>query len=141
MSQALKIEQTNESATILNISMETENTELGKAVINDLMKEYSKMNVEDKREISKITMQFIDERLDTIKNELGTVESGLLNFREKNQVIDLPEQSKLYYNDYAEANKAYAGQEVQMQIVNYLLDYLNNPSNQYRVVPADLGIK
>jgi tyrosine-protein kinase Etk/Wzc len=141
LSQALKIEQTNESATILNISMETENTELGKAVINELMKEYSKMNVEDKREISKITMQFIDERLDTIKNELGTVESGLLNFRERNQVIDLPEQSKLYYNDFAEANKAYAAQEVQMQIVNYLLDYLNNPSNQYRVVPADLGIR
>lgn len=138
---SLKIEQTNEQATILDISIETDNTEFGKAVINELMQEYAKMNVEDKREISKVTMQFIDERLDTIKNELGTVETGLLQFRQRNNVIDLEEQSKIFYSDYGEANKQLIEQEVQIGIVDYLLKYLESPGNKFRIVPTELGIQ
>src|SRR5690606_22149317 len=69
LASAITTAQTIEQATILDISMETDNIALGKDVINELMKEYGKMNIEDKRRISQVTMQFIDERLDTIKNE------------------------------------------------------------------------
>src|SRR5690606_38903090 len=130
-----------EQATILDISIETDNTTFGKDVINELMREYGKMNIEDKRQISRITVQFIDERLDTIKNELGDVESGLLRFREKNEVIDLSAQSELYYNNFSESNKQLITQQVQIGIVDYLLNYLDDPSNQYRIVPTDLGIQ
>lgn len=141
LASTINTAQTIDQATILDISVETDNTTFGKDVINELMKEYGKMNIEDKRQISRITVQFIDERLDTIKNELGGVESGLLRFREKNEVIDLTTQSQLYYSNFAESNRQLITQQVQIGIVDYLLNYLNDPSNQYRIVPTDLGIQ
>ncbi|MFT3949717.1 MAG: polysaccharide biosynthesis tyrosine autokinase [Agriterribacter sp.] len=138
---ALKIVQTNDQATILDISIETDNTEFGKDVINNLISEYAKMNVEDKREISRVTMQFIDERLDTIKDELGSVETGLMQFRQKNNIIDLQEQSKIFYNNYGETSKQLIEQEVQMGIVDYLFKYLESPVNRFKIVPTDLGIQ
>lgn len=133
--------QTIDQATILDISIETDNIAYGEDVVNQLMQEYGKMNVEDKRQISRATMQFIDERLDTIKNELGDVESGLLRFREKNEVIDLSNQSQLYFGNLAESNKQLITQQVQIGVVDYLLQYINEPGNQYKIVPTDLGIQ
>lgn len=141
LASAINTAQIIDQATILNLSIETDNVTFGKAVINELMKEYGKMNVEDKRQISRATMQFIDERLDTIKNELGDVEGGLLKFREKNNVIDLTEQSKLYYTDFSENNKQLINQQVQSGVLDYLIKYINEPSNQYKIVPTDLGIQ
>lgn len=138
---SLSTTQTIEQATILDISMETDNIALGKDVINDLMTEYGKMNVEDKRRISQVTMRFIDERLDTIKNELGGVESGLLKYREKNEVIDLSQQSTQYFENLSESNKQLVTQQVQLGVIDYLLQYVQNPANRNSLVPASLGIQ
>lgn len=141
LSKSISVGQGIEQATILNLSIETDNISFGKDVINEVMKEYGRMNVEDKKEISRVTMQFIDERLDTIKYELGGVESGLLEFRQKNEVIDLPEQSKLYYSDYAESNRELVTQQVRLTIIDYLLNYLKDPVNSFNLVPTNLGIE
>lgn len=141
LASSINVSQNIDQATILGISIETDNTDFGKDVINELMKEYGRMNVEDKKEISRVTMEFIDERLDTIKNELGGVETGLLRYREKNEVIDLSEQSKLYYSDLGETNRQLMSQQIQLKVVDFLINYLNKPSNQFNVVPADLGIE
>lgn len=138
---SVKAFQNIDQATILDISMETDNVVLGKDVVNTMMKEYSRMNVEDKREISKATMQFIDERLDSIKNELGGVEENILSYREKNNVIDLQEQSRVYYSELGENKKALITQEVQTGILDYLLNYISNPNHQFDMVPTNLGIQ
>lgn len=138
---SVKAYQNIDQATIIDLSIETDNTFLGREVINTMMEEYGKMNVEDKREISRVTMQFIDERLDSIGNELGNVEEGILDYREKNNVIDLQEQSRLYYSEFEENKKALILQDVQIGVLDYLLNYLNNPSNRYNLVPTNLGIQ
>jgi len=137
----LNTAQTIEQATILDISMETDNIQLAKDVINTLMEEYARRNIEDKRQISQVTMQFIDERLDTIKNELGGVETGLLKFKEKNEVIDLPSQSQQYFQNFSELNTQLVTQQVQMGVVNYLVNYINEPAKRFSIVPTDLGIQ
>ncbi|MBN8858110.1 MAG: polysaccharide biosynthesis tyrosine autokinase [Sphingobacteriales bacterium] len=141
LASSLTTAQTIDQATILDISLETDNIQYGKDVVNELMNEYGKMNVEDKRETSQVTMQFIDERLDTIKNELGGVENGLLHFREKNEVIDLTTQSQQYYENFSEVNKQLITQQVRIGVVEYLQQYIGNPANRYKIVPTDLGIE
>lgn len=138
---SLTTSQTIDQATILDISMETDNIQFGKDVVNELMKEYAKMNIEAKKEISQVTMQFIDERLDTIKEELGGVETGLLRFKEKNEVIDLPTQSLQYFENFSETNSQLVAQQVQIGIVDYLIDYINNPARRFSIVPTNLGIQ
>lgn len=141
LAAAITTAQTKDQTTILDLSMETDNIAMGKDVINGLMEEYGKMNIEDKRRISQVTMQFIDERLDTIKNELGDVESGILKFREKNEVVDLSQQSSQEFSILTEANRQLVDQQVQAGILEYLLQYIQNPGNRNNLVPSNLGIQ
>ncbi|MBX3242551.1 MAG: polysaccharide biosynthesis tyrosine autokinase [Chitinophagaceae bacterium] len=141
IAKALAIKQSVDQATILDIEYESDNVKLCRDVVNQVMKEYANMNVEEKREISSITMQFIDERLDTLRNELGGVETGLQQYREKNEVIDLGAQSSIYFGSLSEANNQLNALQIQNGLVGYLLSYIANPGNQHKIVPVDLGIQ
>ncbi len=141
LSGGLTVKQSIDQTTILDIAFESDNVRLCRDVVNGVIAEYARMNVEEKREISGITMRFIDERLDTLRYELEGVESGLQRFREKNEVIDLSAQSQLYFSGLTEVNNQLNGLQVQVGVIDYLLQYIGNPENQHRIVPVDLGIK
>ena len=55
LASAITTSQTIDQATILDLAIETDNIALGKDVINGLMEEYARMNIEDKRRISQVT--------------------------------------------------------------------------------------
>ena len=69
------------------------------------------------------------------------MESGILKYREKNQVIDLNQQSAQQFELLSESNKQLATRQVQSGILNYLLQYIQDPANRNSLVPASLGIQ
>src|SRR4030095_10801007 len=64
---------------IINLSYESENTNMAVDILNTLMAVYKEANIEDKRQMKISTLEFIDDRLDSLKKELGGVEKSLTN--------------------------------------------------------------
>ena len=93
---SLRINQLNDAATILTLSLEIENIPMGRDVLTTIMAVYDSMIIEDKNKIAKNTLKFISDRIDTLDDQLGHVEGQLRNFREKNEGFDLETQSKMY---------------------------------------------
>jgi tyrosine-protein kinase Etk/Wzc len=140
LSGEIKIVQANPFSNILTLSMETENTAVGRDVLNTLMSVYDSLIIEDKNRIAVNTMNFIDTRLNSLKDSLGGVEGNLRNFMEKNQLFDVEGQLKQYMTGISDGSKDLQVQEVQLTILNWLIDYLNKPENTYKAVPTNLGI-
>lgn len=141
LSGEIKIVQANSFSNILTLSMETENTAVGKDVLNTLMSVYDSLIIEDKNRIAINTMNFIDTRLNSLKDSLGGVEGNLRNFMEKNQLFDVEGQLKQYMSGISEGSKDLQVQDVQLSILNWLIDYLNKPENAFKAVPTNLGIQ
>jgi tyrosine-protein kinase Etk/Wzc len=137
----IKIVQANAFSNILTLSMETENTAIGKDVLNTLMSVYDSLIIEDKNRIAVNTMNFIDTRLNSLKDSLGGVEGNLRNFMERNQLFDVDGQLKQYMSGISDGSKDLQVQGVQLTILNWLIDYLNKPENAYKAVPTNLGIQ
>lgn len=140
MANTFQVSTVNEYSNVLLISYETENPILGKDIVNQLMQEYNVSSVEDKRIITVNTLAFIDERLDTIKQELSGVEQSLQIYREQNKAINLEQQSVISFNELSQANQTLTQQEVQLKIINYLQNYLQDQKNRNKTVPTSLGI-
>jgi len=137
----LKITQGSDQSTILTLSFEGVNTDLGKDVLNTLMAVYDSMNVEDKNRISLITLKFIDDRLNNLKDELGGVQGNLRNFMISNEAYDIDQQSKSIIDNLNTGAKAKAEQEIRLTVINWLLDYIKSSKNTYNAVPTNLGIQ
>ncbi|MDR3715411.1 MAG: polysaccharide biosynthesis tyrosine autokinase [Puia sp.] len=136
----VKVTQGQEYATVLTLSMETENIAMGRDIINTLMAVYDSLIVEDKNRIADQTLRFIDDRLDTLRHELGGVQGGLKDFMEKNNAFDVTGLSTIYMNSIKETSKDLDDQEVKIRVLDFLYDYLNRSENQYKLVPTNLGI-
>ncbi len=138
---SLRVVQTNDQATILNLSFNHENTSLGLDVLNTLMAVYDTLVVEDKTRIAIATEHFIDTRLTALKAELNGIEGHLASDIEKNETFDLEDQSKKYLDNIGETEKTLIEMNVRLRLADMLYDYIGSKDNIYRLVPTSMGIE
>src|SRR5579863_1616365 len=138
---SVKVMQINEQSTILTLSFEGENWMLGKDVLNDLMSVYDTLQVEDKNRIAGNTLRFISDRISEVRDTLRGVEGVLTHFMVENKVFNLDNQSKDYLDKLGDATRLRTEQEVKIDIVDHLLQYISDQKNLHELVPTNLGIE
>jgi uncharacterized protein involved in exopolysaccharide biosynthesis len=82
---------------IINITMLTTSSQMGADIINDLMEEYSNYTKEVKNKTSDQMLDFIDGRIGLLSHQLDSVQKLMLDYMEKNNIIDIEDQSSGYF--------------------------------------------
>ncbi len=133
----LVISLSDNLSQIINLSYESENPFLAKDILNTLMAVYKESNIEDKRETRISTLDFIDERLDSIRIELGLVEREVSQYMTQNKAFQLDKQSEIYLQKLNSETTNLVQQDLRLSIINYLIRYLQG--NSFKAVPIELG--
>ena len=141
LSGSLKVIRPDNFSNVLALSLETDNPVIGREILNQYMTEYQQYSLEDKKLIAFNTLKFIDEQMDTVRINLGTVERELKDFREKNRVIDPQEQTQIFLSNISETDKQVIQQGVKLKAVDQLYNYINDEKNPFRIVATTLGIE
>lgn len=136
----LDISGADDISNVLRLTYVTENPRLGADIINTLMDEYSNAGVEDKNLINRKILGFIDDRLKFVEKQLDSVERDLQVYKTDRQVIDLGAQSKVYLDNMTTTTKNIQEQDIQLQVVGLLENYLRDSSGNLGLVPSTLGI-
>ena len=128
-------------ASIINLVMISETSAKAQDILNGLALEYNLNYIEEKNRAIDSTLSFINERLLLISGELGGVEKNLQNFRQQNNVIDIPIQGQKDMERLTMLRDKLDESQVKMQVANMISEYLNNPARRYDLVPSSLGIE
>lgn len=138
---SLMVMPTSKTVSTIDLTFIDALPERGEEVINTMLLIYDRMNSEDINRVSDSTIAFIDERLKIVTGELGDVEGEIQGFRQSNELTDIGSQNKLLLESSGELVKELNTQEVQIEVVKSLQDYLSNNQNTSRLVPATLAIQ
>lgn len=141
LANGLKIAQSGDQTTILTLTFEGENVNLGKDILNKLMAVYDTLMIEDKNRIAGNTLRFINDRLFDLSDTLRGVEGGLKDFMINNEAFDIEGQSKTYLETIETGAKERTELEVKKSIVEYLISYISDKKHNYDLVPTILGIE
>lgn len=133
----LSVGLADNAGQIVNLGYESENIPMSIDILNTLMEVYKESNIEDKRQMRIYTLDFIDERLDSLRKELGIVEKDLTEYIEANKAFMLDKQSELYLNKLSEETSNLVQQEMKLSVINWLMRYLQ--TNPNKAVPVELG--
>ena len=136
----LTVKPANDQSNVLTLTYIHENPRLATNIVNELMEQYAAAAIEDKNEINRKILAFINDRLGLVGNQLDSVEGSLERFRTNRQVIDLTAQSQMYFGSMTNLTENLREQEVQLRVVELLEDYINQPSNRLSLVPSTLGL-
>jgi capsular exopolysaccharide synthesis family protein len=104
------------------------------------MVQYNNDAIEVKNETNRKILAFINDRLQLVERQLDSVEGNFQNFRTNRQVIDMAAQSEMYFGDVNKITENVRSQEVQLQVVKLLQDYISQPANRLTLVPSTLGL-
>lgn len=137
----LNVRQLNAQASILRIDLITEIPQKAVDILNGLIDAYNNATVENKNSVIDNTVRFIDGRLILLTSELGKVEQGLEDFRQKNEIIDIQTQGQGQYDELKGTEEKLNAQEVKIRLIDMVYNYLNDPSKRFNLVPSSLGIE
>ena len=122
-----------------NISLADENLLRGIDYVNALVGAYNQRANDEKNEEARKTDEFVNARLAMVDAELGTSDAAWENSK-KNFQITTPEvdaQEALTKKSEYETRLVAIGTELQLH--DFLSEYVNNPANLYEIIPAGIS--
>ena len=131
---------TSKTTTVAQVSFT--DTQVGRSLdyLNELFKSYNDDANEDKNEVAMKTEEFIKERIDFIRGELDITEGELEQYKKSNELINLANDATNALSSTTEYQKKQVELETQLNIINSLVNYVNNPANAMQVIPANIGL-
>ncbi len=108
--------------------------------LNKLIQVYNDDANNDKNEVATKTAQFIDERIQIINNELGATENEIAQFKQQAGMIDVVSSAGMALSEKTELEKEYETNAAQLQIIEYLRQYINSSENRNEIIPVNIGV-
>ncbi len=128
-------------SNVIIISMNSDMPSRARDVINKVVELYNLDAVVDKNIMATNTANFINERLQIVENELGEVETAVEAYMKENGLTDISQELHLVLSNQTTYQRELAEVETQINLLNFLADYLNEPGNEHVLIPSNLGVK
>ncbi|MFM7053904.1 MAG: GumC family protein, partial [Bacteroidota bacterium] len=140
MVSRLKIETPDKDATILELTYRDEIPERAADVLNKLCEVYIKRDVQDKTSVASLTLDFVDQQLDQTSKAVGDVEVELQQFKERNQTVNLTEESKAFLERLNTVDMEKVKTEITLKSLDNILQYVSTSADITEMAPSSLGI-
>jgi len=139
---SLSIEASSLDATMVEMSLVSDNVIKGTDFLNGLINRYIENNLEDKKYLANKTIEQLDFQLSDISESLGSSEQELQNIRRSSSVMNIDEKAGNLYNQIQNA-------EVQKDEIerrrNYLLQmeeyFSSNRDTSGFLAPSAMGLE
>jgi len=128
-------------SSMVNLSFNTENVDLGRDFVNQLIETYIDRNMEEANLLANQTIEHIDRQLENISDDLGASEQQLQNLRSRRSVISVEDKSRRIYDQLQAAQTR--RDEVQRRIshLTQMDDYFVLYKDSAKILaPSSLGL-
>jgi capsular exopolysaccharide synthesis family protein len=137
---ALSVAPTSKTTSVAKLTLRDEHIQRGMDFLAQLAQCYNRQANADKNEIALRTEEFINERISKINAELGSTEGSLEDFKRRNAVTNLNVDASQSVQMSSEFSARLSEANSQIQMLDYLREYVNNPSNKNQIIPSNVGL-
>ena len=120
----------SKTSSVVSISVTDPVPDRAEAFLNNFIQIYNDDAAADKNFISENTSKFISGRLILISEELDGVEKDVESFKTSNSLTDIESEANLFIEGSSEYEKKIVDNEIQLNVVASLLDFMKLSSNE-----------
>lgn len=137
---ALSVEPTSKTTSIALMTIKDKSAERAQDFLKQLVICYNRQANADKNEVALKTEEFINERLSKINAELGMTESELESYKKRNNLTEIKLDATQTLTQASEYSTKLSEAKSQIELLDYLREYVNNPKNKYQLIPSNVGL-
>ncbi len=140
LAASLVTAQASKQSSVINIKIKDPVPDRGEAVITSIVNAYNLNAIKKKSEVAANTLNFIEDRLKSVKFQLDSVESSIQKYRNRTGIVDISEQSKLYLQSMATNDQQKTKTKIQLNILNEVQHDLESKTDLGSIVPSTTEI-
>jgi capsular exopolysaccharide synthesis family protein len=130
-----------ENSDVLVLEMQDPIREKAKDILNELFELYNQATIDDKNQVAKKTLDFINERLKLLTEELSVVEGGLEDYKENNNIpTETPESVNILLGEVSSYDNALTQLQIQAELLNSIEESLNKGIAVLDFIPSNIMV-
>ena len=137
----MSVEPISKTTTIAQINVRNTVKQRGIDFIYRLVDIYNQDANDEKNEVAQKTAEFIEDRIAIIDKELGNTEETLANFKQRSRLTDLANDAKMALEETSKYEQQLTENATQINLMQYLENYINDTANKDEIIPANVGIE
>ena len=130
----------SKTSTMVSLSFNSSRPAKAKDVLNCILDQYCYRSILDKNMVLENTSLFIAERLEFIKAELTNVDDIIERYKSTNRTMSTSTESGVYLKSATELEEKISANDLQIELVNILSEFINNSSNRRELLPYNIGL-
>ena len=140
LAKNLKISATNKLSSIVNLQYADKRPKLAEDVLKELISSYKNIELNEKNILARNTLNFIDQRLAIVRNDLDRIESKIRSYKGNRNAVDIGTQGQLYLENVSDNDKRISELDMQLSVINELEKKVTVNDVKIGILPASLGV-
>jgi tyrosine-protein kinase Etk/Wzc len=136
----INIQASSKFSTVVDISLSDPEPKRGEDIINNLILSYKQLAVTEREKLAANTLEFVEDRIKSVVEELQELESDVVQFKSTQGSINLSEQGKLYLENVRDNDRKISEINTQLAILDKVRNYVESKNNTAGIVPSTLGV-
>lgn len=130
----------SKESSVVNLTLNDVSARRAEDYLNTLVEVYKEDMINDKNQMALNTDRFINERLAVLEQDLGGVDGAIASFKQQNKLTDLASEAGLATGNTNQLQQEGFGLENQLQLVEFIRDYLTDPAKMKELIPSNTGV-
>ncbi|WP_179022256.1 GumC family protein [Winogradskyella forsetii] len=136
----VNISMLGKNSDLLQLNYTSQSKALNERILNTLIEVFNDDGINDRQEVSRRTIEFIDERFAKLARELDSIEVGIKDYKQKNNLITLESDAELGITQRTLSEEELFEIDRQLMISNLLKETVETPNPDSGLLPANIGI-
>lgn len=128
------------NSELIEISYSSQSINKNERILNELIRVFNQDGINDRRDISLRTYEFIDERFITLAEELDSLETDIKDFKQQNKIITIDSKAEAGMTDLSSTQERLFELENQLLLLGILEESLKTNSSDPELLPANMGV-
>jgi len=130
----------SKNTSIINLSILSPVPKLGMDILNQLMESYSNASINDKNNMAKLTLDFIDERILLVAEDLKKAERDVEQYRTQQGVIDINTESSIFLHNIQQNTTQLNQVRTQLDVLNQVEQFVVSSNDASFSAPSTAGL-
>tara|TARA_R110002051_G_scaffold64139_2_gene116802 strand:+ start:49745 stop:52057 length:2313 start_codon:yes stop_codon:yes gene_type:complete len=140
LAEELQVQPTSKSSDIISLSLQGESSAKSEAILNTLVKKFNQDGVLDRQQVSRRTIDFIDERFLYLSTELDSIEGGKQDFKQDNNLSYIEADAGVSLERKSVTESEVATMETQISLSDLLKKSVIGQA-AFELLPVDVGLE
>ena len=125
---------------LLELTYASQSIAKNERILNTLIEVFNEDGINDRQDISRRTIDFIDKRFLLLAEELDSIETGISDFKRKSNLVTVESDAALGLSQRTLSENELFSVESQIILSDLLEEDITNPNNDSDLLPSNIGL-